>query len=259
MDERNLERRLKDLAEHIADPEAPELAARVRALLEEESAGRGFLRRRLGVGLAAAAALIIAVAVGLALAPVREAVADLLGIEGVRISLDDERFPEVGPTDVDLGERTTLAEAQAQVEFPILVPADLGDPDEVRLATLPQGGLVYLVYAADGELSETSEGTEVGALLTQFRARLDSDALLKVASTGTTLDPVVVRGNEGFWISGEPHRIAYLDPDGTVLTDSTRLAANTLLWEEDGVTYRIEASVDLDRALMIARSLGPTA
>ena len=53
------------------------------------------------------------------------------------------------------------------------------------------------------------------------------------------------------------HEFFYLDADGEPQPDTARLAANTLLWERDGVTYRLESALDRDAALAIARQLTP--
>ncbi len=64
-----------------------------------------------------------------------------------------------------------------------------------------------------------------------------------------------VDGHEGLWISGAPHTIAYLDPDGRYDTDSVRRAGNVLLWVGSGVTYRIEGLDTLAQAMAQARAL----
>jgi hypothetical protein len=52
-----------------------------------------------------------------------------------------------------------------------------------------------------------------------------------------------------------PHAILVRAPDGVVHEDRPRLAASTLVWVQDGVTYRLEAAVDLERALEVAASV----
>ena len=49
------------------------------------------------------------------------------------------------------------------------------------------------------------------------------------------------------------HEFLYLDANGNPQPDTARLAANTLLWERDGVTYRLESALDRDAALALAR------
>lgn len=249
----DLEGRLEQLAAQIDFPDTPDLSVHVRARLGL-SAQSGARRLRPWRAITAST-LVVAVALVLAVAPIRQAVADWLGIGGVRISLTDEPLPDVDPVDIDLGRRVSIDEAQKVIDFQLQTPASLGDPDEVRIATTPAGTLVYLVFATNGDLPPVAD-TGIGAILTQFQGGLDRDILLKVVSTETVVETTTVRDVDGFWISGDPHLIGYLDPtNGGLVTDSTRLAGNTLLWEEAGVTHRIESSLNLTQTLEIADSL----
>jgi uncharacterized protein DUF4367 len=49
--------------------------------------------------------------------------------------------------------------------------------------------------------------------------------------------------------------VLYVDVHGTVHEESARLAAKTLIWEENGLTYRIEGDFTQEQAIAIARSL----
>ena len=70
---------------------------------------------------------------------------------------------------------------------------------------------------------------------------------------GTTIEPVTVDGAAGYWLGNGVHEFFYLDTQGNPQPDTARLAANTLLWERDGVTYRLESALDRDAALALAR------
>jgi hypothetical protein len=59
----------------------------------------------------------------------------------------------------------------------------------------------------------------------------------------------------GYWLTGAPHVISYVDADGVVVDETVRLAGNVLLWEQDGVTFRIESLLSRAEALEIASSL----
>jgi hypothetical protein len=56
-------------------------------------------------------------------------------------------------------------------------------------------------------------------------------------------------------VEGDAHAVGFLDPDGNPWEDTLRLSANTLLWVEDGVTYRLEGAGDLEVMRGIAESL----
>ena len=68
---------------------------------------------------------------------------------------------------------------------------------------------------------------------------------------------MTVRGEDGFWIEGDPHVVVLFDRDGQFIEDSARLAGNTLLFVRDGVTVRIEGALELDQALDVAAHLQP--
>lgn len=77
----------------------------------------------------------------------------------------------------------------------------------------------------------------------------------KSATQGSVRVVPVDLGDGGYWISGDPHLVFVLDEFGNVKEDEVRLAGNVLLWEDDGVSYRIEADISKARALGIARSM----
>jgi hypothetical protein len=247
----DLERSLFALAGEVDWPEGADLTRSVRAAIEEP-ARRSWVSRR-ALGYAALLALLIGF-VSLVVSPgMRTAVADFLGIGGVRI---DTQGPTPTPAGrLDLGRSVSLTEAGESVDYEVRVPAALGGPDEVFLDTAVEGGQVALAYEASSELP-ASPGTDLGALLTQFpEAKVAETALKKVTEPGTTFEPVTVGGEPGFWISGDPHVIAYLEPDGDIRNEAVRLAGNVLLWESNDVTYRLESRLNKSTALAIAESL----
>jgi hypothetical protein len=248
-----LERRLVELADHISYPVQPPIAARAATQLR---AGVTPARSRLRVGLVAAAVVVVLGALTVAVSPAaRHAVADWLGIDGVRISFD---HPSPSPSvalggDLALGRHTTLAAARRDADFHISVPAALGPPDEVFFGPYVAGGEVSLVYSPGAVLPE-SANTGVGALLTQFQGRIDRPSFRKFIEFGTGVEKVTVGGVDGFFINGAPH-LLYYDRTGDPLEEAPRLAGTVLVWQRDGVTYRLEAEVSKSRAVEIATSL----
>ena len=250
---------LTDIGAHIEWPEPPTaFATRVAGKLEGQPTRRPLLRRFVPV----AGALASLVAMLLAFSPgTRDAVADFLGIGGVRIERVAPRAvptPAMGGT-FHFGERVSLDEARSRVGFDVLVPtlSALDEPDEVYLSPRrPLGGLVALVYGARPGF-EPDPITDVSVLITQFQARLETggDFFKKLAGPATTIRPVEVNGNEGYWLSGGAHSFFYRDTDGNVVQESLRLVANVLLWEQAGLTLRIETTGSLRGALDVATSL----
>jgi hypothetical protein len=248
-----LEQSLTAAGRRIAWPDDADLTRSVRAAIGDDSPRRVTPAR--GLAYAATLAALVVVTSLLSFPGVRTAVADFLGIGGVRI---DTRGPTPTPAaELDLGEPVSLARAQEGVSFEVRLPGALGQPDSVWLDSGVTGGQVALAYESSPDLP-AAPGTNLGALVTQFPdAEVAATALKKVTGSqaGTTFEPVIVEGEQGFWVSGEPHVIAYLEPDGDVRNETVRLAGNVLLWESDGVTYRIESRLSKREGLAIAESL----
>ena len=79
--------------------------------------------------------------------------------------------------------------------------------------------------------------------------------LVKALGPGTTVDPVSVDGDRGWWISGDTHELRFLRPDGEAGQLPTRLAGDTLVFSRDGTLYRFETALGRDATLAIAESL----
>jgi hypothetical protein len=92
----------------------------------------------------------------------------------------------------------------------------------------------------------------VSALVVEVRGTVDSVLLGKATGPGTRIVPVEVNGGPGFWLEGAPHLYFYRDPAGIVVQETLRLAGNTLVWVQNGVTVRLEAQVDQATALRLA-------
>jgi hypothetical protein len=178
--------------------------------------------RRRARRLAPAVALLLVLLAG-------TAVAAGLGVPGIELGAPERTLPPE-PLALDqafLGTPVTLAEARARVAFDVKAPTGLPAP-----AVHLRDGRVSLVYP---EL-----------LLTQFAGDVDDDPLLVKQPGRSGPQPVTVAGGEGWWIEGE-HSVT--------TGDGARRAGNALIWHRDGVTYRLESDLPLERALAIAGSL----
>ncbi len=283
-----LERMLASVGEEIAWPPTPELARSVMARLEaeppaerppsgepttrDERSARGeppapagwprFARRvRLGGGLrrslvlAALALLILAGGVYAAVPAVRDAVRDLLGLQGATVERR-ATLPTPGPErPLDLGTRTTLGAAADRVAFTPLVPSALGQPDRVYLRRGLPGGELSLAYRPRPGLPR-ARTTDLGALLSEFRGDLSPEYIDKVAGPATSTARLTIDGNRAIWIEGAPHFLIYRDRNGRLIESTMRLAQNALLLEHGDLLIRLEGAFGRDRAVEIARSLG---
>ncbi len=244
-----LDDRLADLAAAVVFPATPPLAALVGERLRRAPHRAGFGRpMSRGLALAVAATLLlvgVAAAVGIALG-------------GLRLVFGPASFSPLpslvaGP---GLGERTSLAEAREGITFTLRLPslAELGDPDLVYLAEPPDGGAVTLLYGARAGFPADAE-TGVSLIVTQFRADIGPEIFEKLIDSGVTVTATHVKGLPAWWVAGGDHYFFYRDATGRVVDTTLRLAGPALIWEEAGVTHRVEGAPSLAEALQVAESL----
>src|SRR6202022_3664369 len=103
-------------------------------------------------------------------------------------------------TPLDLGRRTTMADAQSRVSFTIAVPADLGAPDAVYVVSGIPGGEVALAYSPRPGIPLVKQ-TGLGVLVTEFRGDLIPGFIGKSLGPGTTLQETSVNGDPGWGIA----------------------------------------------------------
>lgn len=237
----DLERVLRDLAPRIAYPPTPDLAGRVTEAVAHVSARQQ--RRMFGwrpFGRALPAALVGLVLVAGA------AIAAGIGLRGLSIVFVDSSPHPIGQS-LELGEPVSLAEAQRRVSYQIILPkGNLGEPDEVYLdvrAGIEQVSVVY--RSAD----------EAPMLITQFVATTDIGPTIKEVGPGTTVEPVAIVGEPGYWIEGSSHVLLYRDPSGALIEDRVRVVGSVLVWQRGDLTLRLEGATSKDAAVAIAESM----
>jgi hypothetical protein len=210
-------------------------------------------------GLAAAVLLIVTT---VAIPDARHAAADWFNIPGIRIEVGDrEGDPPATVTSIGgsllLGQQVTLTDAASRAGFPVLVPghASMATTPEVYLNEFRSAPVVSLIYPASADLPAIGT-TGVGMLLMQIDASGDTPIMIvKRASGESSPMPVTVNGQSGYWIQGGVLMSDAGDPFWTYL----RRSGNVLVWEQDGITYRMESNLPLGEAIAIAESLEPSA
>ena len=257
MNNNDLELQLVAAGRELEFPDPPDIAHLVMARINSQQLQPRWIRPAYVVVLAVAA-LIIAASGILILSPdARRAVADLLRVPGVGIQLKEPSVSPPTPKQLDelgLGQRVSFEEAEDKVEFDVRRPTALGSPEIVLYRSSPPGGMITLVYEPNLEVGETSvEG--VGLLLTQFKGRLDSPYFQKAVGSGSRVQEVLIEGRSGFWIEGTPHLLTFRDAQGEVVRERARLAGNVLLWDRNGVTFRIEGDLGRELTIRIAESM----
>ena len=130
------------------------------------------------------------------------------------------------------------------MRFPIPPAGDAGTPERVLVADPDATGryrVATLLY--DG-----------GALrVDAFDGRLDLAFHKEITPPGANW--VQVNGDFAVWVDG-PHVLSYVDRAGGIRRETARLAASTLIWQDDDVSYRLEGTLTKAEAIEIARSLG---
>ncbi len=237
---------LREVGERIAWPQGVDIAPAVLGRLDR-AADRPRRLALAWVGLALLVAVLI-----LAIPPAREAIADLLGVAGIRIELGADE-PTAAGYELALGEEMSKAQAESESGLEVATPADLAPPEAIYLSNSPVEGEVTMVWPPSPTIPEIGD-TGVGLLITQFRATGVGN-YLKRATLDTPVVVVPVSGVDGYWMEGAPHMLVYEEPGGVVRHELSRLAANVLIWEAGGVTYRVESTLDLRSAMAIAESM----
>lgn len=232
----DLEAALRALGTRLDVPDPPpvtDTAGSVLARLDEPAPSPP--RRRL---LTAAVAALLALTTAMVVSPaVRAAVFDFFRIGGVEIH-ENRPAPVTPSLDPPLpGERdVTLIEARAAVDFPLRLPTGLGPPGAVRL--IDGDRVVTMAFG--------------GVRIDQFDGGLDP--MFTKFTTAADVHHVTVADGPAVWVD-RPHPVFYTDRDGNLRDENARLAAGTLIWERDGITYRVEGDLAQWRAIEIAESL----
>lgn len=256
------------LAWPTAADRSPDLAARVRLSIMaggEPSTAPWHWSRSWRIGRRALALAIVAL---LALAAVAGAIG--LGLPGLRLILGDAPSPppvagsapspaaggsSAPGAELRLGAAVSLEVARATTGRPIPTFDDpsLGPPDGVYL-DVARADQVALVWAASADLPETL-ASGVGLILMSFDGTVAPAFFQKSIGSGVTVEPVIVDGRDGFWISGDPHLFFYESGDGALIDDDRRWVGDALVWSDGATTYRLEAAIGRERAIRLAASL----
>ncbi len=244
-----LEATLRDIGRGQKTPDAPHLAARVRARI----ADRREPRRPWILALVPALITLLVLAGGAAAVEVvRLRGVDVFRVPAVTAPPRPSPSSSATARSLDLGERASFGAAQTLVQ-PLYLSSDpiFGAPDEIYLRR-GGNGQVSFVYAPQPGLPAGPTGH--GALVTQFRGVLDTSFIGKGVGPGSRIENVRVGDAPGVWIEGQAHLFFYRDGAGNILQETLRLAGNTLLWQRGDSLMRLEAEVGRQRALEIAAS-----
>ena len=278
-----LENALVRAGREMEYPETPALAARVRNELTRDALPRAVVPTRnwARILIPLAAAIVLALALLLAIPNARDAVAQFLGLRGLRIfyvTPPPTAAPTMSPRPTDLSARatntptpratatptiksftlcceTTLADAQKRARFRLLAPR--GEmPSKVY----------YQRIFAEGEQVVMVFGDPENPRFTLYQAqrwiygKMVGDLYGKGLSSQTVIGETFFDGHRALWFSGAPHIVMMLDASGKPIYETQRdVDANTLAWEigdsDLGIIYRLETKASLRDATRFAESL----
>ncbi|HET7471943.1 MAG TPA: hypothetical protein VFJ71_02350 [Candidatus Limnocylindrales bacterium] len=214
----------------------------------------------------------IAVAALLVIAAIAAAIG--LGLPGIRITTTSSPIPTAAPSatprivvpgasatpsptpgplgwTLGLGDPFSVDLARKAVSFPVRLPPErYGAPAS---AWFLDGRVSFVWPSGDGLLP--LEERDLGLVLTEMEGGLDEGYFDKVLGPGTTIETVRVDGTTGYWITGRPHELIYVDPHGEPVFDTRRVVGDTLIWARDGITYRLEVNLGREAAIELAGSL----
>ncbi len=245
-DDETLVRVLREAHENAPEP-SPLLVEEVLGRLAAESTpsptllatirGRAadatrWVRARVGRLVAALAVLVF----GVAVSPVGADVADWFDFNGVIVGPERDE-PQGDPTIPPAGDDLTLAEAAELVAFRPVVPRVLGEPDAVSVTQ--EGRLLTMSWGSGHETVR----------LDQFDGQLNPK-FYKASDDAVRVD---VSFRDALWFPS-PHEVDVLTENGDPMTLEPRLAAATLVWETDGVTFRLESDYTEGEAVVVAES-----
>src|SRR5256712_3963133 len=255
VDDRDLERTLSDVGGRFEGPRR-DLWPAIRARIEERRARPWWSRLNARTLAPVAATLAIILVAAFLLTPDLAArAAQVLGLPGVQIYPVPEN-PTGRPATSALtfaGQRVaTAAEASRIAGFIVRTPAALGDPSAIYVETAPVR--VTIVYKSVKGIP-VSPQAGVSAIVVEFKGTIEAQIMAKAIGPGTTLDAVPLGGSVAYYLAGQPHQFFFREPAGNLQPETLRLAGNTLLWEECGFTYRLEAEVSREEAARIASTL----
>jgi hypothetical protein len=232
------------VAARIAAPTTPDLRPSVLRRIDDRAAGRRSSRARVLRPLVLAALLVLAIA----------ALAAGLGFGLPGLDLRQTQQTAAPASRLDLGSPVPLADVLALDEPRVLLPGALPAPDEAYELGVDDRRIVSLAWGASPG-DPTLAGTDTILTLMAVPGTTDEPLITKAAGRGTDVESIEVNGARGWWITGAPHEIMVLRPDGEIGVLRAAVVGDTLVFSRDGTLYRLESALGKEATLEIARSL----
>jgi hypothetical protein len=256
-------------------PSTPDVSRGVMAQLASyrtQKQGRRFPLSPFPLSLRSAlwvATILIAALIGLwSVPPVRAAILEFLQIGAVRIWLVEptpvptSRPPAtaaalstpIPPTPrietaspFNLAGQTTLENAEAQAGFAIPLPTypqGIGLPDAVFYQEL-DGPVVVLMWLDEEQPEQPL-----------YSLHILGDNVLATKANPLVVETTSVNGQSAAWTNG-PYLLTYGEGSATEWQLRYLVSGRVLIWEENGLTYRLESNMSMEEAVRMAESLQP--
>lgn len=228
----DLDKTLGLLARDLSWPASPDLTTRVAARLEQ--APQIPRRRRL------VPVVVMVLVLVMAIPGSRNQVLAFLGLRGLVV---EQGQVNITNEITDLGSAITTAEAESRLGRSVSNSL-LG---EAAATYLDEEQRIWLVFSP-------AELTPTGALMTIFDAARTPAIIKRLSDPQFEAVMVEVEGEPAIWMTGEDHGVVF-ESRGGHDSISGRLSDNALVWQSGQLTYRLEADIDLETALLIAESM----
>ena len=267
--EQRLDELLAEASASVAYPATPDFGASVLVAIGREVPPTTN-RRMQRLAMAAAAVVVLAILGSLAAAPTRTAIGEFFGlVEGERIERLPTATATVAPTVTqpgvvlpsaspratstatasptppsaleEIGEPTTLVEAEGAAGFEVLLPSAVGAPVAVYLVRYEDVPVIVLQYE-QFDLWQAS-GTAFGYFA-------------KSVEPETVIETPKVDGSFGYWVESGGQIVSFFDAEGALVSGSERtVERNALIWRRGERFFRLETGLPFEEALVIAESL----
>ena len=266
MNELEFEDKLHTLAQQLEYPRTPDIAGRVHARLQDfrVDGKPRFFSRQVAWSLTIILLLLSSL---MLIPPVRAAVIEFFQVGVVRIfpptatpdaqtlpgtatpaikGTPTAQLPSLLPLLESITGQISLEEAQQTVDYPLLLPtypADLGLPDRVYVQEA-EGHMTIFVWMDPGQPDRV--------LMSLHFIPETSWAIKKMGPR--LIQETTVNGQYAVWAEGT---YPVLIRDGSQVEHVRLVDGHVLIWDVDGLTYRLESDLDMDEAIQVAESLAP--
>ncbi|MET0772177.1 MAG: hypothetical protein ABWZ82_03755, partial [Candidatus Limnocylindrales bacterium] len=222
-----LDARLRSLAEDARWPATPDAVAGAVARLHAGAATVPPRRAPQGRGWRVVVLALLALLVAAAIAA-----AALFGLPDLRLGYTGTLPTPLVTREPQairrwLGRPSDLAGARAALGDDLRIPAEPGDPDEVYLGDGAWRDRVALLYHAEPGAPSVADG--LGLIVMEWHGGFDDRMGRKwLQERDGHAEVVDVDGARGYWVSGLPHAIEFLDDESGVTRSSSRLVGDVL-------------------------------